>query len=113
MLEELHQPELPEPRVRLDLNPQAPLLVEHWVESCSIVTGSLLLSHVILTEGLQPLTVRFKYPPNRCTYSAIRLLHGWRHVKLLPSRRTFCVHHTTMNHLQHHFFQSHIRRVYL
>ena len=28
-------------------------------------------------------------------YSAVWLLHGWCHVKLPPSRRTFCVHHTT------------------
>ena len=33
LLEELHQPELPEPRVRLDLNPLAPLLVVSRVES--------------------------------------------------------------------------------
>ena len=32
-----------------------------------------------------------------CTFSAVWLLHGWCHVKLLPSRRTFCVHHTTMH----------------
>ena len=31
--------------------------------------------------------------PKWFTYSAIWLLHGWCHVKLLPSRRTFCVMH--------------------
>ena len=30
-------------------------------------------------------------------YCAVRLLNGWCHVKLLPSRRKFCVHHTTMH----------------
>ena len=25
--------------------------------------------------------------------------HGWCHMKLLPSRRKFCVHHTTMHHV--------------
>ena len=33
----------------------------------------------------------------RCTDSAIWSLYGWCHVKLLPSRRAFCVHHTTMH----------------
>ena len=31
------------------------------------------------------------------SYSAVWLLHGWCHVKLLPSRRTICVHQTTMH----------------
>ena len=34
----------------------------------------------------------------------IKRWHGWCHMKLQPSRRMFCVHHTTM--------QSHIRKVY-
>ena len=25
--------------------------------------------------------------------------HGWRHMKLQPSRRKLCVHHTTMHHV--------------
>ena len=25
--------------------------------------------------------------------------HGWCHMKLLPSWRKFCVHHTTMHHV--------------
>ena len=41
------------------------------------------------------------------------LLHGWCHVKLLPFRRTFCVHHTTTHHLHCHFIRSHIRRVHV
>ena len=36
-------------------------------------------------------TARFEYPPKWCT---VLLLHGWCHVKLLLSRRTFCLHHT-------------------
>ena len=29
-------------------------------------------------------------------YSAVQLLTCWCHLKVLPSRRTFCVHHTTI-----------------
>ena len=39
----------------------------------------------------------FKYPPYRCADSTVWLLHGWCHVKLLPSLRQLCVHHTTMH----------------
>ena len=35
--------------------------------------------------------------------------HGWRHMKLLPSRRILC---TPYNHAPCHFMQSHIRKVY-
>ena len=42
--------------------------------------------------------------------------HGWCRMKLLPSRRKFCVHHTVLctpyNHAPCHFMQSHIRKVY-
>ena len=37
--------------------------------------------------------------------------HGWCHMKLLPSRRKFCVH-PPYNHAPCHFMQSHIRKVY-
>ena len=37
--------------------------------------------------------------------------HGWCHMKLQPSRRKFCVHHTTMLS-PCHIMQSHIRKVY-
>ena len=30
-------------------------------------------------------------------YSTVWLLRGWRRMKLLPSRRTFCVHYTAMH----------------
>ena len=36
-------------------------------------------------------------PPKWCSYSTVWLLHGWCHIKLLPSQHTFCVHHTTMH----------------
>ena len=45
--------------------------------------------------GHRPMT-QLPPPPLYIHRSAIWLLHGWRHVKLLPSRGTFCVHHTTM-----------------
>ena len=39
-----------------------------------------------------------EYPPKWCTYSATWSLNGWRHGKLLPSRRAFYVHiHTTVH----------------
>ena len=43
--------------------------------------------HVILNEWLYPFIVRiFYYPPKWCTDSTLWLLHGWYHVKLLPSQ---------------------------
>ena len=50
---------------------------------------------------------------NRTGYTAVSSIHGWCHVKLLPFRRTFCVHHTTTHHLHCHFIRSHIRRVHV
>ena len=47
-----------------------------------------------------------------CTYSAIWLLHGWCHVKLLPSRLTFYVHRPCTS-LQCHFMQNHIHRAHV
>ena len=44
-------------------------------------------------------------------YSAVWSLQGWCHVKLLPSRRTFCVNHTT-KHISRHFMESRIRRMH-
>ena len=38
----------------------------------------------------------FEYPPKRCPYNAVWLLHGWCQVKPLPSWHTFYAHHTTM-----------------
>ena len=42
------------------------------------------------------------------------LLHGWCHVKLLQSQRTFCVHHGTMHQFRSYCYgaiRSRIRRV--
>ena len=47
-----------------------------WMSDCS------LTQHVL------------EYSLKWCTYSAVWLLPGWRHVKLLPSRRMFCVDHS-------------------
>ena len=35
----------------------------------------------------------FKYLPKWCIYSALWLLNGWSHVKLLPSHRILCTLH--------------------
>ena len=42
---------------------------------------------------------RSEYLPKRCTYSVVWLLHAWCHLKQLPSRRTFCVHHAAMHNV--------------
>jgi len=38
-----------------------------------------------------------QYQTKLCIDSAVWLLHGWRHLKLLPSRRKFCIHRTTIH----------------
>ena len=48
-----------------------------------------LLSHVILSN-CSFLQRVFKYPLKWCTYSAVWLLHGWCHMKLLPCWRIMC-----------------------
>ena len=57
-------------------------------------------------------TARLEHPPKWCTYTAVLLLHGWCHVELLPSRRTFCVHRTTITP-GCNVVQSHISRVHV
>jgi len=53
-----------------------------------------------------------------CTYSIIWLLHGWCHLKLLPSSTLVHVLCTQYNHvfactlIQYHFMQSHILTVH-
>ena len=74
------------------------LEIWHWV------TTFHLISHV---------SVPLPYPPKCCAYNAVWLLHGWCHVKLLPSRWMFCVHHIIMHNLHYHFVWSHIRRVHV
>ena len=39
-------------------------------------------------------------------YSVVQLVHGWCHVKLLRSRRTFCVHHTNMHQFTVSLFKA-------
>ena len=82
---------------------QTPSLID--LISWSLLYSAILCSRAdslcscpiaILNEWLQPFITRFEYPSKRCTYSAISLLHGWCHVKLLPSCRTFFVHHAIM-----------------
>ena len=45
--------------------------------------------------------------------SNLWLLHGWCHVKLLPSQPMFCVHHTPRTSLQCHFMHNHIHMVHV
>ena len=61
------------------------------------------MSYVIMNECLS-FHSAFKINKNKIHRSgvldsAIWLLHGWCQAKLLPSRRTFCVHRTTMRQL--------------
>ena len=51
-------------------------------------------------------------PSKWSIYSAVWLLRGWCHVKLLPSRRTFCVRHTTMHQFTVSLHEIHILRVF-
>ena len=57
------------------------------------------LCYAIPNEWLAFHSAFFEYPPKWYTDSCIRLLHGLCHGKLLPSRRTLCVHHTIMPQL--------------
>ena len=54
-----------------------------------------LRSHVILHEWLA-FIARF-WISTEVVY--LQRWHGWCHMKLLPSRGKFCVHHTTMHHV--------------
>ena len=55
-----------------------------------------------------------EYPPKWCADSAIWLLHGWCHVKLLPSQCKFWVHQVKpCASLEYHFIQRHIQRVHV
>ena len=52
-------------------------------------------------------------PPNWCTYTTVWLLHGWCHMKLLPSWHTFYVHQTNCTSLQCHHNWSLLCRVHV
>ena len=55
-----------------------------------------LCSHVILHEWLDFYSAFF-WISIEVVY--LQHWHGWCHMKLQPSRRMFCVHHTTMHHV--------------
>ena len=70
-----------------------------------------LRSHVILHGWLAFIFVfitRF-WISTKVVY--LQRWYGWCHMKLLPSRHKFCVHHITM-HPRSVTYQSHIRKVY-
>ena len=77
------------------------LMVIAFVLRCSLLSSRLaaLLLHVILNESLQLFIACFEYPHEWRAYSAVWLLHGRCHVKLLPSRRVLC---TSYNHAPCH-----------
>ena len=56
------------------------LLLRFWMIDCSVLQGVLNI-----------------HWSGALIYSAVCLLHGWCHVRLLPSRRMFGVHHATMH----------------
>ena len=91
----------------LTLYPTHPIL-----DSFYLAIFSALMSHVFLNDWLHPSLFLFFYnaffsiQTKWCTDSAIWLLHGWCHVKLLPSRRMFRVHHTIMHQLTVSFCMS-------
>ena len=55
------------------------------------------LNDCILLQTVFVLFFKERNSRKWCTDSSIWLLNGWCHMKLLLSRRTFCVHHTTMH----------------
>ena len=56
------------------------LLLRFWMSDCSVLQGVLNM-----------------HRSGALIYSVVCLLHGWCHVRLLQSRRTFGVHHATMH----------------
>ena len=85
------------------------LMVIAFVLRCSLLSSRLaaLLLHVILNESLQLFIACFEYPHEWRAYSAVWLLHGRCHVKLLPSRRVLC---TSYNHVPYQFHVSSCRK---
>ena len=68
----------------------------------------MLLLHVILNE----LLVCFECPLKWCTCSTVWLLHGWCHMKLLPSQHVSAHIIQPCTSQSRHFMQSHIQRVH-
>ena len=61
------------------------------------------------TQFLKRKESRSGFEPRSLCGVIIALLHGWYHMKLLPSRRVMC---TPCNHALCHFMQSHIGKVH-
>ena len=81
-----------------------------WLMIAYIALFSTLLSRLtVLACDSTWVTSFFFYSTflNIHQSGVLKYWHGWRHMKLLPSQRKFCGHHTTC-----HFMQSHIRKVY-
>ena len=82
-----------------------PGLTDHRLYSAGLCSrADSQRSHVILHER-QAFYSAFFWISTQVVY--LQCWHGWCPMKLLPSRRKFCVHHTTW-----HFMQSHIGKVY-
>ena len=82
------------------------LMLIAFIQRCSPLSSRSLRSQLISTWVNSFLSTEVVY---------LQRWHGWCYMKLQPSRRKFCVHHTTMqpyNHAPCHFMQSHIRKVY-
>ena len=69
------------------------LLLITFMQCCSLLSSG----HTALMQYVMPFIAWFEYPPKWYTGSAIWLLPGWCHVKLLSSWCTFRVHHITMH----------------
>ena len=70
------------------------LVQTHWAHvayGSEWVTASFFFFVAVLLLFVFSISAEVVY------WQAIWLLRGWCHVELLPSRRKFCVHHTTMH----------------
>ena len=65
----------------------------------SLSWADSLRSHVILDEWPAFYSAFFKIIFYIHLSGVLKRWHGWYHTKLLPSRRKFCVHHTTILHI--------------
>ena len=75
-----------------------------WLLLCSVFSAVKKTHCTLVAYDLEWETVAFyrafsfEFPLEWCTYSAIWLLNGWCHMKLL-SWHVFCVHHTSVHQL--------------
>ena len=82
---------LPLPPAYVNTTKCLPMLLAFYIVLFSALEQThCILSWVILNGWLSLFVAHFEH--------AIWLLGGWCHMKLLPSQRTFCVHHTANNH---------------